>query len=880
MHAHQRLALSCLTAALLGMLVAPAYVASADAQTRQQVLHRVAEPIRALVYEAYEARQAGDTDKSLAAINKALAYEDELRRHDLLGRFSWHEKYASRARTHRARKAWDAALSDYTRVIAIDPMPEAWYERGMLHAKKGDREAALADLSEALQRVVKWSAIVHGSGAKRILDEQATLYEAQGDAVRAKHLRAVVAPAVSSFFRSPDDKVDEAARAVLSVVPNFAPAFRLRARFYKKTGRFVEAVQDARKFAQLLPTWAAAHRELAETLHAAGAYAEAATSFERAIELASPEHSLRSWIRRDYGAALAEAGRLKEALPHLEGADDRASLRARAKAHLGLGNHEKALADASAVVAAVERFRHGMPEALRLRAAVLEAMGRGAEAAVERQRADALAAEEAAREALPSARKAFAAGDFASAAKFLDIVITHTASPEALHMRALARVKTGDLDGALGDAAALRQLDPQNARVHNLLGMVYYLQKDLAKASASFQNALARMPNDIRTLRNVANMQTLLGKHDDAKATRATVRGHVLKALGAERAGQQYIQWARDLIGEGEVAFAEANLRDALLVNPKGALDQIADMAQSFLEPDTADTALAVATVALEKGPHALALYVAGTAHLMKGDVQAAQSHLSKAVSLNPKDQFALNNLGFALQRQEKWEEAAQVYERAIRVAPKFLRPHFNLATVYDRLRRPEDEIRVYGLILAVAPRASVYMDRAYMLIYEGAFDAAQKDLDVARKLEPQSARAWYLQGLLSFEQREWAPAIDAMDRAIELGWVAAKSMLSYHRGTARLMLDRNEAGVEDLRQAVRLSPRHVDGLNNLAVGLSRLGRHEEAVVFFTRAIELAPNATSLYERRAGSYDALGKDDLAVKDRAKAEALQQGGGTK
>lgn len=72
-------------------------------------------------------------------------------------------------------------------------------------------------------------------------------------------------------------------------------------------------------------------------------------------------------------------------------------------------------------------------------------------------------------------------------------------------------------------------------------------------------------------------------------------------------------------------------------------------------------------------------------------DLDGALRHLTTAVRLNPDVAESRNDLGTALQRLGRIDEAVLEYRAAIRLAPNFVRPHANLATAMLTLNRPAD---------------------------------------------------------------------------------------------------------------------------------------------------------------------------------------------
>jgi len=60
------------------------------------------------------------------------------------------EAYFNRGNAHRDRQKWDAAISDYTKAIDLNPNPDLFFNRGLARALHGERDGAISDLERAL----------------------------------------------------------------------------------------------------------------------------------------------------------------------------------------------------------------------------------------------------------------------------------------------------------------------------------------------------------------------------------------------------------------------------------------------------------------------------------------------------------------------------------------------------------------------------------------------------------------------------------------------------------------------------------------------------------------------------------------------------------
>lgn len=115
-----------------------------------------------------------------------------------------------------------------------------------------------------------------------------------------------------------------------------------------------------------------------------------------------------------------------------------------------------------------------------------------------------------------------------------------------------------------------------------------------------------------------------------------------------------------------------------------------------------------------------------------------------------------------------------------------------------------------------------------------------------ALSLNPQSAQAFYLLGVLTADHANHTKAIELFDRALALSRADATYLAE--RARSRVALFDREGALDDARAAAvgaKLSARTLD---TIGVVHSRLGLHADATPFFRRAIEKEPgNPSFLY---------------------------------
>lgn len=93
------------------------------------------------------------------------------------------------------------------------------------------------------------------------------------------------------------------------------------------------------------------------------------------------------------------------------------------------------------------------------------------------------------------------------------------------------------------------------------------------------------------------------------------------------------------------------------------------------------------------------------------------------------------------------------------------------------------------------------------------------------------------------------------------------------NRGNTRASMDKIDAALADLNEAVRLAPDEVDPYFNRGAILEQKQQFQAAIDDYNQAIALDPNEAIAYHNRGNAYGSLGDWEQAVQDYEKATEL-------
>jgi tetratricopeptide (TPR) repeat protein len=170
---------------------------------------------------------------------------------------------------------------------------------------------------------------------------------------------------------------------------------------------------------------------------------------------------------------------------------------------------------------------------------------------------------------------------------------------------------------------------------------------------------------------------------------------------------------------------------------------------------------------------------------------------------------LAHTNLGVALNRAGRGEEAASHYLEAIRINPNFSNSHYNLANYYAARGDKEQAYRHYQEAIRIRPDyANAYNNFGVLLASQKRFEEAAYQYEKALRIEP------------------------------------ANAGFHYNCGVALANQGRLSEAAAQFRDALVLRPNYAEAHNDLGKVLIMEGRPAEAASQFREALWAKPNFT------------------------------------
>jgi tetratricopeptide (TPR) repeat protein len=239
---------------------------------------------------------------------------------------------------------------------------------------------------------------------------------------------------------------------------------------------------------------------------------------------------------------------------------------------------------------------------------------------------------------------------------------------------------------------------PENARAHNGLGRVLYMDGRIDEAVASYRRALEIERDYYHAQFNLGLAFADRRQYDEAlgcfeRAAR----------LHPGRAEPRY-RTASVLSAQGRDELAIAELQRAVEIDPDFP-EARNDLGNALLGRGLAEEGIRQLRRAVELRPDfALAHYNLALALDAAGDLDEAMTHNRVAVELVPRHAMAHNNLGTLLQRLGRLDEAVRSYREALRIDPGTVEAGNNLGLALWEMGRLDEAIAEFRAALRSDP--------------------------------------------------------------------------------------------------------------------------------------------------------------------------------
>lgn len=219
---------------------------------------------------------------------------------------------------------------------------------------------------------------------------------------------------------------------------------------------------------------------------------------------------------------------------------------------------------------------------------------------------------------------------------------------------------------------------------------------------------------------------------------------------------------------------------------------------------------------------------------------------------------LAHNNLGMALARQQRLDEAMVHFLAALKINQKDVHVYNNLANTLAARGRFDQAIARYSEALRIRPdHASTHNNLAVTLEHLGRFEDAIGHYSEAVRLNPDFVEAHCNLGVVLMKIGKVQAAIDQHVTALELDPNYGKA--HNNLGNAFAKIGKLDDAIAHYSRALEIRAHYPEAHNNLGVALARQGRLDEAVVQFEKALKLKPDYAQARANLSLALQSVGK---------------------
>ena len=399
-------------------------------------------------------------------------------------------------------------------------------------------------------------------------------------------------------------------------------------------------------------------------------------------------------------------------------------------------------------------------------------------------------------------------------------------NPSAHYNMALALLKTGDEVSAidyLKKAGALDQSGTIASRAYGRLGNIFTNRRDYQLAE-KYLSMAAKMNTDDPLFHY--NLGIVYLKQD--KPEKALEAFHKAEALGTENV---------NLIENLGEAYASMQQYDKSIE------------LYERLKPMQQNNVRVLSRIA--------------ELYYRKGKLDRAYDYYKKITTIEPASEnarIAYLNMGNILDDQQQFRDAIRMYQKALSINPKDDTALYNLGITYNHAGMPEKAVETWNRAANLNPdNPDPLLAIANMYYEKGHYNEAMDQYVQILRRWPNIQEAQFKLGTIYYRKNQHQYAIDAFDRAIEIKGDNDLARKAYiNRGIILANRDTEESlekARNSIQKALLIQPGDPQALLSLGTVFMKKNMYDDAIELFHQALQ----ATSDDSLMAEAYHNLGK---------------------
>jgi tetratricopeptide (TPR) repeat protein len=509
------------------------------------------------------------------------------------------------------------------------------------------------------------------------------------------------------------------------------------------------------------------------------------------------------------------------------------------------------------------------------RAYVLTRHGRWEEAEIEARRAEG-STDDSLLGALLESQLLEVQGRTEEAADVLDRALPDDEGSRAirylsLRRRSRLRMRLGDLDGALADLAAQREMGDDSLRLRVRMAIAWSRLGKADIAERIYEECLDRARRE-----GTEEIWKRLAFHTRVHGRRTWFDRSTEEGLAAHPDSARLLQERVFFLNEAK-RFEEALDQVERLRSTVGEATHTVEKmrAITLLGIGRPEEALVACRRAVElKDDCFLARNQMALILLRLGRAEEALEALERVSALKPGVATPVTNRGIALRKLGRLDEAIEAFERSARMDPSQAGALLNHgALLSDDLGKPAEALALFDRARELEPGESkIHFNRGIVLTKLGRLDEATEAYATAVDLAPRSVGTHqnYWDLLQRLDRRDEMRA--SMESTLERDPDSPDAL--HVRFHALHRLGRHEEALRAVETLLAEKPASRHLLIDRALVLEDLGRLEDALATYDEILESHPDDEASWDNRGGVLARLGRVEEALTSHEKAIALE------
>ena len=242
-------------------------------------------------------------------------------------------------------------------------------------------------------------------------------------------------------------------------------------------------------------------------------------------------------------------------------------------------------------------------------------------------------------------------------------------------------------------------------------------------------------------------------------------------------------------------------------------------------------------------------------------------------VNVADRSWLAHNNLGAALEKEGRLEEALRHYSKALRIAPEIEEIAVNIGIIYMKQGKVDEAFKYFSQALRTKPKlVEAHINMGNLLMTQGKVDEAMEHYSEALRLRPDSFAGHKNVGMLLAKQGKVDEAINHYSEMLKIRPNDAEG--HFLLGVALAGQGRVDEAVGHFSEALRIKPDYAEAHNNLGVILEKQGKLDEAISHYSEALRTDPDNLGAHLNLSVILERQGRLNEAIQHLSEVVRIQ------